>query len=286
MGKWLDRNEYPFTSRYFNYHGVSQHYVDEGTGQVVLFLHGTPTWSFDFRHQVAALRTDFRCIAPDLVGFGLSEKPREYDYRIQHHVERLEQFVQTLDLHQIHLVVHDFGGPIGLAFAQKHPERIASITLFNTWMWDASAEPEYQRLKKVLQSPLLPILYTWFNFSPRYLLPKSYGSTPLSKKLHGQYMQPFASKRERKGPVAFAYSLLHDQGWFGSLWNNQQSLSHLPVLLIWGMNDSFIGPAGLGKFKQVWPAAETLELKGVGHFPQDEAGERVTKKLHAFLKRH
>jgi haloalkane dehalogenase len=122
--EWLDKNEYPFTSRYFSVNGKSLHYIDEGQGPVLLFVHGTPSWSFDFRHVIQKLKTNYRCIAFDHIGFGLSDKPETYDYSIVNYVKTLNAFVTHLKLHDITLVVHDFGGPIGFSFAIDHAHLI------------------------------------------------------------------------------------------------------------------------------------------------------------------
>ena len=166
---WLDRQAYPFTHHYFDVESHKMHYVDEGQGPTILFVHGTPSWSFDYRHLISKLSTDFRCIAIDLMGFGLSDKPKDYDYSTPTHVRVLTQFIEYLGLSDLHLVLHDFGGVIGMAYALERPKHIKSITLFNSWLWDASNEPEFQQSAKILSSPLLPFLYLRLNFSPRFL---------------------------------------------------------------------------------------------------------------------
>src|SRR5688500_13512379 len=122
MVHWLDKTEYPFTSRFFKVNGQNLHYIDEGRGEVLLFVHGTPSWRFDFRNVIRALRPNYRCIAIDHIGFGLSDKPEEYDYSTQNHSKTLEKLILDMDLHDLTLVVHDFGGPIGLNFAIRHPD--------------------------------------------------------------------------------------------------------------------------------------------------------------------
>jgi haloalkane dehalogenase len=114
FNEWLDRGEYPFRSRYVKTQYGDIHYVDEGAGKVVLFVHGNPTWSFMYRHLIQGLSEHYRCVAPDHIGFGLSDKPRDAAYLPQFHAENLTAFIETLGLKDITLVIHDWGGPIGM----------------------------------------------------------------------------------------------------------------------------------------------------------------------------
>ncbi|HMP99434.1 MAG TPA: alpha/beta fold hydrolase [Cyclobacteriaceae bacterium] len=208
---WLDKAEYPFAARYFEINGQQLHFIDEGAGEVILFVHGTPSWSFDFRNQIKVLSKHYRCIAIDHIGFGLSDKPATYDYSTQNHSLTLEKFIKHLDLDSITLVVHDFGGPIALYVAMKYPEKFQRIVVMNSWIGSSAKDPEFIRFSKILKSPLLPFLYRYLNFSPRFLLPSSFGDNKLPKHLLKQYTAAFANKNERYGTLAFAKSLLNDQ---------------------------------------------------------------------------
>src|SRR6185503_2250079 len=132
---WVDRVEYPFVPRRLAVDGMAMSYVDEGDGPTVLMVHGTPSWSFVYRHLVRGLRDAFRCVVPDLPGFGLSDKPPGDAYRPEDQARRLSAFIDALGLKDLALVVHDFGGPIGLAHAVDQPERVRNLVIFNTWMW-------------------------------------------------------------------------------------------------------------------------------------------------------
>jgi len=110
---WLDKSEYPFSSNYFDINGQKLHYIDEGKGETILFVHGTPSWSFDYRNIIKKLKENFRCVAVDHIGFGLSDKQEHYDYSTQNHSKTLEKFVIEKQLSNITLVVHDFGDLLG-----------------------------------------------------------------------------------------------------------------------------------------------------------------------------
>lgn len=280
---WLDKSQYPFNSKYFDINGQQLHYIDEGQGETILFVHGTPSWSFDYRNVVKKLKENYRCVAIDHIGFGLSDKPEHYDYSTQNHSRTLEKFILEKQLKDITLIVHDFGGPIGLNFATQHPEIIKNLVILNSWLWSSENEPDYIKLKKVLKSPLLPFLYCYLNFSPKYILPKSFGDKKLPKKLLKQYTKPFADKTQRNGALSFAKSLLNDQEWFEELWNKRSAISDKPTLFIWGMKDSVIKPHNLDKFQKGFINSKTVQLETSGHFPQEEQPEKVINAIFDFL---
>lgn len=280
---WLDTSEYPFNSNYFSINGHNLHYIDEGQGEIILFVHGTPSWSFDYRNIIKNLKTNYRCIAIDHIGFGLSDKPEHYDYSTENHSKTLEKFVLEKQIANFTLVVHDFGGPIGLNFAIKRPEKVKNLIILNSWLWSSKGDPDFVKFSKILKSPLLPFLYRYLNFSPKFILPRSFGDKKISKKTLSQYTKPFADKTQRNGALAFARSLLNDQDWFEELWNKRQAISNKPTLFIWGMKDSVIRPHNLAKFQSGFTNSKTLQLKTCGHFPQEEQPDITAKSIIDFL---
>jgi pimeloyl-ACP methyl ester carboxylesterase len=280
---WLNKSEYPFTSTYFTINEQQLHYIDEGKGETLLFVHGTPSWSFDYRNIIKKLKENYRCVAIDHIGFGLSDKPRQYDYSTQNHSRTLEKFILEKQLKDITLIVHDFGGPIGLNFAIHYPEKIKNLVILNSWLWSSENDRDYIKLKKVLKSPLLPFLYRYLNFSPKFILPQSFGDNKLPKNILKQYTKPFADNTQRNGTLAFAKSLLTDQNWFEELWNKRNSISDKPTLIIWGMKDSVIKPHNLDKFHNGFTNSKTVKLETSGHFPQEEQPEKVINAIFDFL---
>jgi len=281
--KWLDKNEYPFNSNYFKVNGNQLHYIDEGNGNVLLFVHGTPSWSFEYRNIIKEARNSFRCIAIDHIGFGLSDKPEAYDYSTINHSRTLEKFILEKNLNNITLVVHDFGGPIGLNVAIKHPDRFNKLIIINSWLWSSKNDPDFQKMSKVLKNPLLPFLYRYLNFEVRVLLPFTFGDRKLNKKIKRHFKKPFRNKTDRNGTVAFARSLLNDQDWFEELWTKREAVNSKPTLFIWGMKDPMIKPNLLEKFQSGFSINQTLRLETCGHFPHEEAPERVTNKIMNFM---
>jgi len=280
---WVDRKDYPFRSNYLPLPGANMHYVDEGSGEVLLFVHGTPSWSFDFRHQIKELSITHRCIAPDHIGFGLSDKPEDYNYSLLQHSENLAMLIDKLQLNSFTLVVHDFGGPIGINYAVQHPAKIKKLVVLNTWLFSTRHEPEYKQAERVLKSPLLPLLYKYLNFSARVLVPQSWGNNAtLTKAIHAHYLKPFSKPSERVGTIAFAKSLLNDQDWFEKLWNKADVLSGKPTLFLWGELDRFVPVRFLNRFLSKFRYAAAVKINA-GHFVQDEAHAEVTSELKKFI---
>lgn len=281
---WLLKSEYPFESNYFDHQGVKQHYIDVGKGETLVFVHGTPSWSFDFRNVIKVLALSYRCIAIDHIGFGLSAKPADFDYSPQAHAQRLEAFISHKKLTDLTLVLHDFGGPIGLAYALRHPANVKRIVILNSWIGSSKDDPDFIRFTRLLKSPLLPFLYLYLNFSPRFLLPASFGSKKLPAYLRSQFTKPFASVSQRYGTLAFAHALLNDQEWFKYLWSNRQLLGDVPCLFIWGLKDRFITEKYLNKFKNGFSNHKTFLLSHAGHFPQEEEPDKVAAVIFDFCK--
>jgi len=282
--KWLDTNLYPFESNYLNIGSDKMHYVDEGSGPVMLFVHGTPSWSFLYRDMIKHFSKTHRCIAPDHLGFGLSDKPENYDYSPEQLAENLTLFIEQLGLKDIILVVHDFGGPIGLSYAINHPENIARVVLFNTWMWETASDPDVKKIDKILHSSLGKFLYKRFNFSPKVLLKKGFADKKkLTKRIHRHYLKPFPSAKYRSSPLKIGYGLLGASDWYQSLWEQHQKITHKPFLVLWGMQDTFLAPKYLERWKSILKNATVQELEG-GHFVQEEAKTTINQALSKFLK--
>lgn len=282
---WLDRKAYPFDSRELALAGGARmHYVDEGNGAPILFVHGTPSWSFEWRHLIRGLSHDYRCVAPDLLGFGLSSRPRDFPYTPAAHAGALAEFVERLDLRDLTLVVHDFGGPIGLPLALAERSRVRRVVIINTWMWSLAGDREIERAGRLLGGPLGRFLYRWANLSLRAILPAAWADRrKLTPAIHAQYLAPFADRWAR-GAVLWplAHALLGSSGWYESLWARRDRLSQLPVLLVWGMRDPAFGPGFLERWAESIPGATGVELP-VGHWPHEEAPAAVLQAIRSFL---
>ena len=283
----IDRVAYPFESRFVQLRAGRMHYVDAGQGEPIVFVHGTPTWSFEWRHVIRALAGDWRCIAPDHLGFGLSERPRRAPYSPEWHAEHFAEFVERLDLRAVTLVVHDFGGPIALPLAIRRPELVKRLVVVNSWMWSFADDPAMRRAARIAGGAFGRLLYRWANFSLRVIMPSAYGDKArLTPAIHRQYLERFPDRWSR-GAVLWplAHALLGSSAHYEALWRERATLSRIPSLVVWGMQDSAFGPAQLARWREALPHAEVVELPGAGHWPHEEEPDAVVAALRGFLGR-
>jgi haloalkane dehalogenase len=282
---WVDREAFPFRSHFLDVEpGRRVHYIDEGAGDVLLFVHGTPSWSFEWRHCIRALSRTHRCIAMDHLGFGLSDRPVDFDYTPESHARVLRTFVEALGITNATLVVHDFGGPIGLPLALEQPSVVRRLVLLNTWMWSFADDPEMMRKARFAAGPLGRLLYRYANFSLRVLMPYAYADRKtLTPSVHAQYLAPFRERAARERVLwALARALLGSAAFYDSLWQRRTRLLGRPVLVVWGVKDPAFPPALLARWRAMLPNAAVVELP-VGHWPQEEAPEDVTRALERFV---
>lgn len=280
---WVDAGLYPFRSHRLKADGGNMHYVDEGAGPVVLMVHGTPTWSFLYRKLIRRLSTTHRVIAPDQIGFGLSDKPRDWSYRPEDHARNLARLIDELGLRDITLVVHDFGGPIGLSYALDHPQNVRALVLFNTWMWSLEGT-RAETASRFMGGGVGRFLYRRLNFSPRVLIRAAFGDRrKLTKEMHRHYIDAFPSPEQRLGPWVLARELIGSSAWYDSLWNRREALAGKRALLLWGMKDPTFGPPALERWRHALPGAQWVEFPEAGHFVQEEAPEEAGTRIADFL---
>ena len=281
---WLNTNLYPFKSNYIQLQGGRMHYIDEGEGATILFVHGTPTWSFLYRDHVKQLSKNFRCIAIDHVGFGLSEKSETFDGDPQSHSKNLIEFIDRLDLNNITLIVHDFGGPIGLSAGIERSDKIQKVVMLNTWLWRTAKDPATLKIDKMINSRLGRFLYLNMNFSPKILLKKAFSEKKLlSKEVHHHYTSPFPTKKSRIGLYQIAQALVGASEWYEEQWQKLEVLEDKDWLILWGSKDPFISTQYLERWKKRLPNAKVQELD-CGHFVQEEMQEESIQPLKMFLR--
>jgi haloalkane dehalogenase len=281
----IDRAAYPFESKSMPLREGRMHYVDAGAGPPILFVHGTPTWSFEWRHVIRALSTTHRCIAPDHLGFGLSERPRAAAYTPEWHAENFSEFVERLNPGAFTLVVHDFGGPIALPLAIRRPDIVQRVVVINSWMWSFAGDPDMESKARIAGSAFGRFLYRWANVSLRVIMPSAYGDRrKLTTAIHRQYLDRFPDRWSR-GAVLWplARALLVSSAFYDSLWRERATLANRPALIVWGMKDSAFRPHQLSRWTTVLPQASVVEIPDVGHWPHEEQPDRVVDALTRFL---
>jgi len=282
---WVDRDAYPFRSRWLELPDGKIHYVDEGDGEPVLFVHGTPTWSFEYRHLIGALRGGHRCIAVDHLGFGLSDRPAAADYTPEAHAARLRAFVDKLGLRRFTLVMHDFGGPIALPLALDDPDRVERLVVLNSWMWSFADDPEMTKRARMVSGALGRFLYRRLNASLRLIVPSAYGDRrKLTKAIHRQYLAAFPDADSRERVLwALARALTGSSAFYEGLWQRRQRLAAIPTLIVWGMKDTAFRPHLLARWRRALPHATVVELAEAGHWPHEEQPEGVIGAVQAFV---
>jgi haloalkane dehalogenase len=280
---WLDRAAYPFASHWLDHPDGRMHYLDEGDGRPLVMVHGTPTWSFLYRHLVSGLRDRYRCVVPDHLGFGLSEKSTAISYRPADQAARLARLVGALGLRDLTLVVHDFGGPIGLAYALEHPENVRTLVVFNTWLWSLASERRLALAGRLFGSPLGRFLYERLGVAVGVMWTQAIGDrTRYTPAIHAHYAGPLATPVARHATWIYARELLGSSAWYDDLWSRRGRIASIPALLVWGPKDPAFG-SSLERWRTVFMDAEVVEMAGVGHAPQEERGPETAGMIRRFL---
>jgi cis-3-alkyl-4-acyloxetan-2-one decarboxylase len=281
---------YPFQSRSLNLGPLAYNYLDEGQGEPLLMLHGNPTWSFYYRNLVLGLRGQYRCVVPDHIGCGFSEKPFKYNYTLSQHIENLEALVDSLQLKNITLVIHDWGGAIGMGFAQRHPEKIARIVVFNTAAFLSDHIPASINFCRL---PVLgPIAILLCNAFVRGAFARAMvHSERLTATVREGYLAPYNTIANRIGILRFIQDIPMHPGIasYPVVKSMQESLSQFrdrPMMIVWGKQDFCFNDRFLQRWKGYFPEAEVHELEDAGHYVVEDAHERIVPWMEEFLQKH
>lgn len=279
---WLNKKLFPFESKWITIDGNTLHYVDEGSGPIILFAHGTPEWSFGYRKLINQLRKDFRCVAMDMLGFGLSDKPIDADYTCQSHAIRLERFIEGLQLQNISIVANDFGGGIAMSYVLNHQQNVRKIFLFNTWMWSLKNNVHYSRPAKMMNTWLGKILYLKFNFPVNVIMPAAFGNKRLlTKEVHNHYKNALPAGR-RIAAYVFSQELMGASDWWEHLWNKVGQIDSKNFFFFWGLKDKFILSSDFEKWRTKLSNAGSRTFSDAGHFVQEEKSEEMIEAIRAF----
>ncbi|NUP04773.1 MAG: alpha/beta fold hydrolase [Polyangiaceae bacterium] len=272
---FIDRDMYPFEPRAFQTGSGTIRYVDVGRGRPILIAHGTPSWSFEWRNVIRALQHDHRVIAPDHLGFGLSDRTNEVARLTpEEHAKRLAALAASLDLRDAILIGHDFGGPIGLGALLSARERFSAMVLGNTWAWSLADRADVRRLSRIVASPLGKLLYLGLNASPRWIVPAAFGNRRLlTPTIHRHYTAPFPSWRSRLAPWKLGVELAGSASFYDTLWSRRGELATIPSAIVWGDADPTFREPELTRLSEALPQARISRLPGVGHFTAEEDPE-------------
>jgi haloalkane dehalogenase len=283
--EWLDREEYPFKPHFFLTPAGNMHYVDEGSGEPVVFVHGNPAWSFEFRKLIKDFSMTNRCIAPDLIGFGLSDKPAGWSYLPEEQAKNLDLFLESLPLKNITLVVGDWGGPIGLSYALSHPEKIKNIVITNTWLWSVRSDWYYQAFSTLVGGPVGRWLIRNHNFFAGTIVKSLFGDkSRLTPEIHAQYLMPLSKPDERKGTWVFPGEIIGSSDWLQSLWDNHDVLQGKNILIAWGMKDIGFREKELKTWMHAFPRAKVARFEDAGHFVAEEKPDELIAEIKNLIR--
>ena len=289
MGDW--RALYPFPSRWLTLEGdVRLHYLDEGprSAPPVVMVHGNPTWSFYFRNLISGLSRTHRVIALDHIGCGLSDKPQDYPYTLEQHIRNLETLLLHLDLHDVTLALHDWGGAIGMGFGTRHPERIARLVLFNTSAFYLPAVPWVLHLarSRVLGEVMLRGLNA---FALGASVVGLHHHERMTSQVRAGYLAPYASWADRVAVYRFVQDIpvtaAHPtRETVNAIDARLPMLAECPTLIFWGARDFvFTVRDFLAGWRQRFPKAQVHVFEDAGHYVVEDAHERILPLIQAFL---
>jgi len=276
-----DPELFPFESRWFDASAGRVHYVDEGEGPPILFLHGNPTWSFLYRGIVIRLRKRFRCIAPDYPGFGLSEHPGAYRYTAREHAEVVGELVDHLGLDGLTVVGQDWGGPIGMRVAADRIDRIRGLVMGNTWYWPVDAA-HIKAFSYVMASAPLQWAITEKNLFVERMIPAG-TLHDVAPEVMEHYRQPFPTAKSRAGVAELPRQLLDAEPWLRALADDVARLMrNVPLLLVWGVRDFAFTPRMMERFREDFALCTVRRLEA-RHFIQEDAPGEIAEAMGAFL---
>ena len=284
---------YPFASHFFDRNGIRLHYLDEGRGDPVVMLHGNPTWSYYYRNLVAKLCDRFRCIVPDHIGCGLSDKPQppKYDYSLRSRIDDVTDLLDHLGIKSnVTLVLHDWGGMIGMGWAARHTSAIKRLVLLNTAAFHLpSAKPFPFRLWLGRNTRLGAWMIRSRNAFCRHAANVGVKRKPLAPVVREWYLKPYDSWCNRVAVLKFVQTIPlkeNDPG-YDILSEVEASLAQFtqtPTLVCWGMKDFVFDRHFLAEWERRMPHARIHRFPDCGHYILEDASDEVIALIDEFMK--
>ena len=287
---------YPFEAHYHDIGGLRMHYLDEGEGPLVLMVHGNPTWSFYYRNLVQALRPGHRCIVPDHIGCGFSDKPGEdrYEYRLDRRIEDLDSLMSKIlgenpAGKSIDLVVHDWGGLIGLGWAVRHPELIRRIVIFNTAAFHLPSGKEVPwQLRLARNSAFGVFIVRAFNAFACGATRVAMRAHPMPPEIRRAYCAPYDSWENRIATARFVQDIPLDPGDPGyetisAVSEGLGAFQKTPVMICWGEKDFVFDHHFREEFQRRWPQAGVHSFAEAGHYVLEDAAAEILPLVTGFL---
>jgi pimeloyl-ACP methyl ester carboxylesterase len=284
---------FPFAPHYLRVNGFDMHFVDEGQGEPIVLLHGDPTWGYLWRSFISPLSRNCRCVVPDHMGMGKSGVPQEPNpYRLRHHAANLEFLLLHLNLHDLTLALHNWGGPVGLDFAVRHREKIKRLVLLNTWAFAPWPGGPLPRLLEIIRSPRGEKFVLGKNgYLEQALVGTTLHPENLTPTVLAAYRAPFPTPESRLAMLCWSRDIPMEERdpSYTDMKRIEQALpvlANIPTLLVWGMRDPVLPASVLRMWQQRLPNAVTLEINDASHFLQEDAPERIVIAMREFIAAH
>lgn len=286
LPRWLGE-QYPFIPYERRTRGGAlMRYLDEGglgnKDEAVLMVHGNPTWSFYYRRAVQVLSARLRCIVPDHIGMGLSEKPEGYPYVLAQRITDIEELVAELGLRKVHLIVHDWGGAIGMGWAVRHPEQVGNIVILNTAAFRSKRMP--LRIAACRWPFVGKIIVRGLNGFAGPATRMAMYRTTMTPAVRRAYLWPYNNWKNRVGVHAFVRDIpmkeSHEShGTLLQVEKGLESLSGKRMSIFWGGEDFCFNRSFYDEWLRRFPGAHHHYLKGIGHYVMEDADERMLGEL-------
>ncbi len=288
----VDKTLYPFAQNYATINGHQMNYVDEGSGDPVVMVHGNPTWSFYYRDIIKALQADFRCIAPDHIGCGYSDKPNDdtYAYTLEQRIADLTTLLDHLNVREnVTLIVHDWGGMIGMGWAVNHVERIKNIVILNTAAFPLPKSKSFPWQLALSRTPIGTVLIRGFNAFSGMAARIGTKQKQLPKNVSQGLTAPYNSWKNRIATLRFVQDIPlkeSDSGW--DIVNSAAQKLHLfenhPIQIYWGIKDFVFDKHFLAEWKRYLPNADVTEYPNGGHYILEDYSEEIVPRIAKFVK--
>jgi haloalkane dehalogenase len=280
---WVDSELYPFEDRWAELDGHALHYADEGEGPPLLMLHGNPTWSFTWRRVIEGLRDRYRCIAPDLPGFGLSKQvPAGYGFTPVEHAEAIGRLVDELDLRDATLLCQDWGGPIGFEVAGRRPQRFGAFVIGNTWAWPMTGNRGARVFSRVLGGPLGRYLILKRNFFVEKVLPGGTRERKLPEPVMEMYRGPFPTPESRRPVAVMPKQIIAATPWLSEVEGRLSGLADRPALIVWPTKDVAFKEDERRRWESLFPDHRTVLLEGARHYIGEDAPDEIVRAVGAW----
>ncbi len=280
----LDKSLYPFKSNFLQMDDLNYNYVNEGSGDPILMIHGNPTWSFYYRDLIKEFSHTHQVVAPDHIGCGLSSKPEDYEYTLDNHINNLVKLILFLDLENITLIVHDWGGAIGFGAATRLPARFKKAVILNTAAFHLNRIPKRIALCKL---PVVgPYIVRQFN---AFAGPATFMTTvkKLDKNVKDGYLYPYNNYSNRKAVAEFVRDipLKSDHRSYETLIDIEKKLKGLKFdkLILWGGKDFCFNDDFFIKWKHIYPEARHVYFKDAGHYVIEDKRDECINEIKNFL---